>query len=328
MNENSFLKTDINQYLINEINIEIYNKITNSGFNPNPLDFFFILYSDFHFFCNNSNNYLILHSYFDTSKFIKENGLLNFDFYRYTGEDYAEQLNIAVNQLNFYESLQLLINEKYPIENRNEVLKQSIKLIDKAIEKYSFCLEYLFSFTNNENLIESFQDLQEYLECINDIDERIEVVLRIKYKYLENKDLFIVDENDTSFVEKCNFEIQRLIEYGKILSNEKFILEIKNPKHENIFCNNGFELFNHILKEYVKPTKGRQSDLIFYHRKMYDYKPQYIHKRPTEFFKWFEDNYDEVFGQLKTLSQVETPQRNKDFSNALDWFKQQSQQVP
>jgi len=99
-------------------------------------------------------------------------------------------------------------------------------------------------------------------------------------------------------------------------------------KHENIFCNNGFELFNHILKEYVKPTKGRQSDLIFYHRKMYDNKPQYIHQRPTEFFNWFQNNYDEVFGQLKTLSQVETPQRNKDYSNALNWFKQQPQQVP
>jgi hypothetical protein len=108
--------------------------------------------------------------------------------------------------------------------------------------------------------------------------------------------------------------------------NSKVIKKIKTtPKHENIFCNNGFELFDYILREYVKPTKGRQSDLIFYHRKMYDNQPQFIHQKPTEFFNWFENNYDEVFGQLKTLSQVETPQRNKDFSNALDWFKLQNQ---
>jgi len=108
---------------------------------------------------------------------------------------------------------------------------------------------------------------------------------------------------------------------------EKKIIVIKEPNGE-MFSNNGFELFNHILKEYVKPTKGRQSDLIYYHRKMFDNQPQYIHQRPTEFFNWFENNYDEVIGQLKTLSQVQTPQRNKDFSNALDWFKQQPQQVP
>ena len=57
---------------------------------------------------------------------------------------------------------------------------------------------------------------------------------------------------------------------------------------------------------------------------MYDNKPKYIHQRPTEFFYWFENNYDEVFGQLKTLSQVENSQRNKDYSNALEWFKLQN----
>jgi hypothetical protein len=109
-----------------------------------------------------------------------------------------------------------------------------------------------------------------------------------------------------------------------MFANENKIKKTETPKHENIFSNNGFILFEHILKEYVKPKKGRQSDLIFYHRKMYDNKPQYIHQKPTEFFNWFEKNYTEVFGQLKTLSQVETIQRNKDFSNALDWFKLQN----
>lgn len=97
-----------------------------------------------------------------------------------------------------------------------------------------------------------------------------------------------------------------------------------NLKHESIFCNNGFKLFEYILNEYIKPIKGRQSDLIFYYWKMYKNEPQYIHQRPTEFFNWFENNYNEVFGQLKTLSQVETPQRNKDYSNALNWFKLQN----
>jgi hypothetical protein len=131
-------------------------------------------------------------------------------------------------------------------------------------------------------------------------------------------------------LEVINYHIHLQTKREKIYSdlinelNLRLVEKITNPKHEHIFCNNGFELFNHILKEYVKPTKGRQSDLIFYHRKMYDNKPQFIHQRPTEFFNWFENNYDEVFGQLKTLSQVETPQRNKDFSDALEWFKLQN----
>jgi hypothetical protein len=141
-------------------------------------------------------------------------------------------------------------------------------------------------------------------------------------------------------LEVINYQIHLQTKREKIYSDlinelnlklvEKITNPITTPKYENIFCNNGFELFDHILKEYIKPinTKGRQSDLIFYHRKLYDNKPQYIHKRPTEFFKWFENNYAEVVGQLQTLSQVETPQRNKDFSNALDWFKRQPQQVP
>ena len=130
-------------------------------------------------------------------------------------------------------------------------------------------------------------------------------------------------------IEVMNYHIHLQTKREKIYSdlinelNLRLVEKITNPKHENIFCNNGFELFNYILKEYVKPAKGRQSDLIFYHRKMYDNKPQFIHQRPTEFFNWFENNYDEVFGQLKTLSQVETPQRNKDFSDALEWFKTQ-----
>jgi len=128
----------------------------------------------------------------------------------------------------------------------------------------------------------------------------------------------------TSFDKKCELEIELLEKHLKFEpknSNPTPTIN-KNPKHENIFCNNGFELFDHILKEYVKPNRGRKADLIYYHRKMFA--DNYIHQRPIEFFKWFESNYDEVIEQTKTLSEVETPQRNKDYSNALDWFKIQN----
>ena len=97
----------------------------------------------------------------------------------------------------------------------------------------------------------------------------------------------------------------------------------KKEVHSEIFSNNGFELFEHILIEHVKPkdTKGRKSDLIYYYWEMYNSNPQYIHQRPATFFKWFDNNHNETTGQLKTYDNVKTTQRKKDYSTALEWFK-------
>jgi hypothetical protein len=99
----------------------------------------------------------------------------------------------------------------------------------------------------------------------------------------------------------------------------------QNPKHENIFSNNGFILFDHILKEYVKTKRGRKSDIHFFYWSMYNNDPQYIHQRPEPFKKWFFDNYNfEDLGKIKTYNNVDDPDRRKHYSNALDWFKQQT----
>lgn len=102
---------------------------------------------------------------------------------------------------------------------------------------------------------------------------------------------------------------------------EKTIV-VKEPYGE-MFSNNGFELFEHILTEYVKPKdkKGRKSDLIYYYWEMHNSNPQYIHQKPTPFFKWFDKKYTDTTGQLKTYDNVKTDQRKKDYSTALDWFK-------
>lgn len=119
-----------------------------------------------------------------------------------------------------------------------------------------------------------------------------------------------------------NWEIEFLIE---IFENFNFNLPEQNQPEQNaeIFSNNGFELFEHILYKYVSPinTRGRKSDLIFYYWKLYNSKPRYIHQRPATFFNWFEEEYDEMTGQLKTFDKVKTIQRERDFSLALEWFK-------
>lgn len=104
--------------------------------------------------------------------------------------------------------------------------------------------------------------------------------------------------------------------------NDNNIIE-KKELHENIFSNNGFKLFEHILKEYVNPNRGRLSDIHFFYWKMYNNKPQLIHQRPERFKQWFFETYNEDLGKIKTLIQVENPNRLRHYSNALDWFKTQ-----
>lgn len=115
----------------------------------------------------------------------------------------------------------------------------------------------------------------------------------------------------------CIYELQRYVE--KLIKTSKII----NSKHDNIFSNNGFVLFEHILKEYVKTKRGRLSDIHFFYWSMYNSKPQYIHQRPERFREWFFDNYNEELGQIKQPYRIETPDRLKHYSNALDWFKTQ-----
>jgi len=98
---------------------------------------------------------------------------------------------------------------------------------------------------------------------------------------------------------------------------------IKEPYGE-VFANNGFQLFEHILNEYVKSKdkRGRKSDLIYFYWEMYNSTPQYIHQKPEAFFTWFDREYSETSGQLKVYDNVKTDQRKKDYSTALEWFKE------
>jgi hypothetical protein len=120
------------------------------------------------------------------------------------------------------------------------------------------------------------------------------------------------------------FQIKQLENYIESLINKKKSIDTnQKTKHENIFSNNGFVLFEHILKEYVKTKRGRLSDIHFFYWSMYNNKPQYIHQRPERFREWFFENYNEDLGQIKQPYQIENPDRLKHYSNALDWFKTQ-----
>ncbi|UQD55869.1 hypothetical protein [Flavobacterium sp. K5-23] len=232
------------------------------------------------------------------------------------------------------------------LENRSNYLVFS----EYELTYYINLVEHLKEYEDNtqnsfiENEILSFKTALEVIEYIENLEEfknediettfsNEEVVINFKNLFFKNK---TIDEFRT--IKEVRASIEKILLFlnnkkaNQFNENEVFVIQNdvskvqKKQKHENIFCNNGFELFEYILKEHIRPvnTKGRQSDLIFYYWKMYNNKPQFIHQRPTEFFTWFDKEYSETSGQLKTYDNVKTTPKEEDFSLALDWFKLQN----
>lgn len=102
----------------------------------------------------------------------------------------------------------------------------------------------------------------------------------------------------------------------------------ENNLHNDIFSNNGFELFSYILKNFIAPKgeRGRYADLSFYYWRMFDATPKFIHQRPEPFKNWFCQTYQESFEKIKTLTEVtdQKGNRNRHYSTAIDWFNKQS----
>ena len=104
--------------------------------------------------------------------------------------------------------------------------------------------------------------------------------------------------------------------------NENIKSENSLIKHENIFSNDGFILFDHILKEYVKVGRGRFSDIGFFYWSMFNDENKYIHQRPEVFKDWFCRNYEnEDIGKIQTYNYLKNIDRVRNYSSALKWFK-------
>jgi hypothetical protein len=123
----------------------------------------------------------------------------------------------------------------------------------------------------------------------------------------------------------CIRSLEKYIE--SLINKDEHENKTQTPKHDNIFSNNGFVLFEHLLENYIKPKgkKGRLSDIGFYYRKMFECEPQYIHQNQETFKKWFYSNYNyEEIGKIKPLYELKNPDREKHYSTALEWFKSQN----
>jgi hypothetical protein len=143
-----------------------------------------------------------------------------------------------------------------------------------------------------------------------------------------NKDLIEEDtyfDTEKIFYEHDLFCIRALQNYIKSLisqSSTNETIKVTIAKHENIFCNNGFVLFEYILTNHIAEKRGRINDISFYYWKMYNDK--YIIQKPFVFVEWFMNVYNVDNFQIKTLETATDRHRPTHYSNALDWFKLQN----
>ena len=155
-------------------------------------------------------------------------------------------------------------------------------------------------------------------------------------EYATKNESFYNDWNELSFLswnrrrEFQDFDINEYVEskhsITDLITGRNIQTQQKNTeKYVEIFSKNGFVLFEHILNQYVKIKRGRLSDIHYFYWAMFNDTNKFIHQRPEPFKEWFFKNYTEDLGKIKTLKQVQNPDRDKHYSTALDWFKAQDQ---
>lgn len=189
-------QNNLSAYLINAVNIGIYNELEFKKIELTDLDFFNLLHFEFNFFFENIENYMAIKEHF---KFPDE---------RYVLIDIKEKPkyipkldSFSITDSFLIDSLNLLINETYPINSRNEIISKSCEHLN--------ILNEFFNSKNNHKV--SFDNV---LEKIYDIDfnenDIIKELQEYRIDYLQNPDMYFEEVNDVTFDKKCELEIERI----------------------------------------------------------------------------------------------------------------------
>jgi len=203
--------------------------------------------------------------------------------------------------------------DRYDVTKREMINRISIKEYDvlgvlKSIKNYKTSI----NLNKEKGNIDLSNKIKKYClfkldECILLLEDRFKINIYdspLKTEFKKVKKLFTLNE-----FELLNKKHQ-----------EKESHSVRITKHDNIFSNNGYTLFEFILENHISEKRGRYSDLSYYYRKLYEDK--YIHQRPVPFQEWFMDKYEELFTKIKTLEEVKGTDRKKHYSHSLNWFKQ------
>lgn len=341
----------------NPINIELNKKNGNKNLNETgeQLDLEQMFYPHRLFTLNQLERYLkdLLEPMLKKERFLKnlfefENLRDNLESYLFWIKNHEQEgilydLELLIKTKNA--SLKELINQK---ENEtksnelksnlyieiNELFQEVLRISNQSNFYFDFCTSSIYSDNYNERL----KDHIEIEIDTNEVEFIKKELKKIKYNYERTKkheywNNLNLNYLKTSTEKKIDFLIRKCELKGVTLEvNEKtyfdFLdnaynsqIQIKNNKHDNIFSNNGFVLFEYILKNFINSDKGRYEDLSYYYRRLFQDK--YIHQKSAPFKEWFEDNYDESFSKIKTEYQTKKPQRFNNYLIALEWFKSQ-----
>lgn len=281
---------------------------------------------------NEYDTFTKLHSIIYSIRYISDEKLLNSTL------KLLEEINFFQNSFN--SSVHI---ENFTFYQENE--KDKLKI--KASIFYVCLLRDLFKYQFNE-FIKNIETPQLTFKINNrKLEHNItEITDFIKKKSFANVKTGILD---LPFIKEQEIEIRKIIDslneidyqhstntfkkekkYLKIIKENLIeVINESNPKskHENTFSNNGFILFEYLLNEHIRPKgkRGRFADISNYYWKMYNSEIQYIHQRPEVFKTWFYNEYDnEDIGKIKSAYDLKDLNRDKHYSNALDWFKSQN----
>lgn len=188
-------QTDIQAFLYSELNIEIFEELTENGDYDGlfePLEFFNFLYSEFEFYYDNDENYLNIKNHFKKLPF--ENDQQNYFFIWYLKE-VIEELHISDTpntiQNKCFEIISNLFDKIHIELNPN---KES----ETAVNRYDF------------------NAVKKYIATLPNDKEKINYLIVQKTDYLQNNnDGYLEGWGDTPFDRKCTLEITKLKELLK-----------------------------------------------------------------------------------------------------------------
>lgn len=98
------------------------------------------------------------------------------------------------------------------------------------------------------------------------------------------------------------------------------LISMQNKEtYPHVFKRNGFEVFDYIMNNTINKGWGKYADISFYYRKLVE--DGYIHVKSTPFKIWFNNTYDETLDKIKTINEVKSGIRIKEYSRVLEVFK-------
>jgi hypothetical protein len=197
-------QANIETYLYNDFNIEIFDDLTESEEWKDlfePLEFFNFLYIEFEFFEKNAERYLEIKKHFgklklkDKKRYYFLWALIELTSKKYPTSEYCE--GVIVKSLEYVEGMYDIIKEELYPENLNEV--------STPIKNYDF------------------SKVKSHINTLHDVKDKIKYLTEIKTEYLQNDNGGLLEVpmwNETTFDTKCDLEIKKL----------EVILKLDTPK--------------------------------------------------------------------------------------------------